>query len=261
MLVQYISTNLLSLLHQPINYMDGLVQERRNSSALAMELRLSCINPSIWWLNSLGFGPYHKTMISPKIKHCRCNSFAIKNFCYEPISAISLIHTEISHHKLNWINIVPKKYKYFPKTCGNTQTQNASHIDGSVQDCSISTANALEILQSCTKPSIYAPCYSLCDRYNPPRPQWVNYNGGCTFQMHKYIFIYYLWWVWPLPPTDTPSGDPFQHYPRFPPQPARYRLRSMNGVVLTLKVLHCSITHSTWLTVVTLVVHLRGPFY
>ena len=24
---------------------DGLVQERRNSSALAMELRLSCINP------------------------------------------------------------------------------------------------------------------------------------------------------------------------------------------------------------------------
>ena len=27
---------------------DGLVQERRNSSALAMELRLSCINPSIF---------------------------------------------------------------------------------------------------------------------------------------------------------------------------------------------------------------------
>ena len=27
--------------------MDGLMQERRNSSALAMELCLSCINPSI----------------------------------------------------------------------------------------------------------------------------------------------------------------------------------------------------------------------
>ena len=27
---------------------DGLMQERRNSSALAMELRLSCINPSRW---------------------------------------------------------------------------------------------------------------------------------------------------------------------------------------------------------------------
>ena len=28
-------------------YIDGLVQERHNSSALAMELCLSCINPSI----------------------------------------------------------------------------------------------------------------------------------------------------------------------------------------------------------------------
>ena len=27
---------------------DGLVQERRNSSVLAMELRLSCTNPSIY---------------------------------------------------------------------------------------------------------------------------------------------------------------------------------------------------------------------
>ena len=29
------------------------------------------------------------------------------------------------------------------------------NFDGLVQDCSISIANALEILQSCTKPSIY----------------------------------------------------------------------------------------------------------
>ena len=28
---------------------DGLVQERCNSSALAMELRLSCTNPAILW--------------------------------------------------------------------------------------------------------------------------------------------------------------------------------------------------------------------
>ena len=31
----------------PMAYIDGLVQERRNSSALAMELRLSCTNTSI----------------------------------------------------------------------------------------------------------------------------------------------------------------------------------------------------------------------
>ena len=30
-----------------------------------------------------------------------------------------------------------------------------AYIDGLAQDCSISIANALEILQSCTKPSIY----------------------------------------------------------------------------------------------------------
>ena len=29
-------------------YINGLVQERRNSSALALELRLSCTNPSIY---------------------------------------------------------------------------------------------------------------------------------------------------------------------------------------------------------------------
>ena len=29
------------------------------------------------------------------------------------------------------------------------------HLDGLVQDCSISIVNALEILQSCTNPSIY----------------------------------------------------------------------------------------------------------
>ena len=29
-------------------FIDGLAQKRRNSSALAMNLRLSCINPSIW---------------------------------------------------------------------------------------------------------------------------------------------------------------------------------------------------------------------
>ena len=33
----------------PLSFqIDGLVQERRNSSALAMELRLSCTNPSRW---------------------------------------------------------------------------------------------------------------------------------------------------------------------------------------------------------------------
>ena len=32
-----------------LHKVDGLVQERRNSSALAMEFRLSCINSSQWY--------------------------------------------------------------------------------------------------------------------------------------------------------------------------------------------------------------------
>ena len=34
---------------------DGLVQERRNSSALAMELRLSCTKPSIYQKGILAY--------------------------------------------------------------------------------------------------------------------------------------------------------------------------------------------------------------
>ena len=34
-------------MYSATSYFHGLVQERRNSSALAMELRLSCINTSI----------------------------------------------------------------------------------------------------------------------------------------------------------------------------------------------------------------------
>ena len=36
---------------------DGLVQERRNSIADALELCLSCTNPSSWWCKDSGIGP------------------------------------------------------------------------------------------------------------------------------------------------------------------------------------------------------------
>ena len=41
-------------------HFDGLVQKRRNSSALAMELHLSCTNPSIYW--------HLKTILGTKFK-------------------------------------------------------------------------------------------------------------------------------------------------------------------------------------------------
>ena len=38
-------------------------------------------------------------------------------------------------------------------------------LDGSVQDCSISSANVLEILQSCTEPSLWS--YLISSRHDP----------------------------------------------------------------------------------------------
>ena len=46
------------------SYIHGLVRERRNSSALAMELHLSCTNPSIlsWYINGLY---WYKMAVTP----------------------------------------------------------------------------------------------------------------------------------------------------------------------------------------------------
>ena len=39
------------MLHERFSHVDGLVQERRNSIALAMELYFSCTNPSGYKVN------------------------------------------------------------------------------------------------------------------------------------------------------------------------------------------------------------------
>ena len=38
-------------MYGPVLYIDGLVQEKCNSIAIALELRLSCTNPSIYLVN------------------------------------------------------------------------------------------------------------------------------------------------------------------------------------------------------------------
>ena len=50
--VEQLAPNQADLTMRRSGQIDGLVQERRNSSALAMELRLSCINPSKWTTHS-----------------------------------------------------------------------------------------------------------------------------------------------------------------------------------------------------------------
>ena len=56
-------------------HIDGLVQERHNSSVLAMELRLSCINPSIChWSLLLSKGPIDNKSASGPVMvwHWKC---------------------------------------------------------------------------------------------------------------------------------------------------------------------------------------------
>ena len=53
------------------------------------------------------------------------------------------------------------------------------HIDGLVQDCSISIANALELLQSCAKPSIWWHHRPL-DLLQRMRGFWYGFVGVCS---------------------------------------------------------------------------------
>ena len=93
-------------------------------------------------------------------------------------------------------------------------TTDASYMDGSVQDCSISTATTLEILQSRTKPSIYS---------SPKRGKaWGVY---CEFKVrsmfyinHRIIVSYHIVPCYIMAPTvhihtaySMISGSPFPH--------------------------------------------------
>ena len=74
-----ISTRFLTV--QTADKIVGLMQERRNSNALAMELRLSCINPSKWsqdyLICTVGF-PIHLYIESDPSIFCR------DHFVYAP---------------------------------------------------------------------------------------------------------------------------------------------------------------------------------
>ena len=52
-------------------HIDGLMQERHNSSANALELFLSCTNPSIWYIGWTGFClNYEESHIHDLVQHC-----------------------------------------------------------------------------------------------------------------------------------------------------------------------------------------------
>ena len=135
------------------DYLDGLVQERRNSSALAMELRLSYTNPSIC-LNALN---WLRQPVKPMSYDCSSDCVHWTEFVQGVCALVGhvgcmLFHALPCYHWTDAGN--PRMYQ-------RTQTEtwvwrnvlctnwNSSHICESGQDCGIFIAYAVEILQCC----------------------------------------------------------------------------------------------------------------
>ena len=73
----------------------------------------------------------------------------LKNFLFKTYVSMAIYHIYASCRTTldACCNAVPRYKRY-------------DHVNGLVQGCSISIANALEMLQSCTEPSIYSREYS-----------------------------------------------------------------------------------------------------
>ena len=115
-------------------YINGLVQERCRSIANALELHLSCTNPSIWIWNILSDKSDFCQVPYTKCKHCK-----------------HLPQPSHSWHAPVWC--VPPGHRVKCHT----------HINGLVQERRNSSAIAMEVRLSCGNPSILldhtrAPC-------------------------------------------------------------------------------------------------------
>ena len=87
---------------------------------------------------------------------------------------------------------------------------NITHIDGLMQDCSTSIANAMVILQSCTKPSIYGWHDLEHSPHGYQSPEWHRFHTNCLHYWSRptpneqrcfwrtwaTIWTYHLWWNW-----------------------------------------------------------------
>ena len=74
---------------------DGLVQERRNSSALAMELRLSCTNPSIYYKNT-------STKASWSIEYLLWGPWDIGRFLCNAVEIGDMVMGVCFHSDVTW---------------------------------------------------------------------------------------------------------------------------------------------------------------
>ena len=117
-----------------IEYINGFMQERCNSIADALQWRLSCTSPLIYELIIMHWESESKWPFT------FANSF--KQFSWKKVFVFQIkICIGLGH------------YQEGDRTNADEKQWIIAYINDLVQDCSNSIANALELLQSCTKPS------------------------------------------------------------------------------------------------------------
>ena len=148
------------------------MQERHNSSALAMELHLSCTDPSIWscwiWIKTISYFWYHIAGGSV------CNHLPSTNYNPHLLLAVQIyVQSTMLHIRLplktvgenfgiyhifpRW-NLILKWRRVLWDLISHLEwchMINKNCIEGLAQDCYNSIAKALELLQSCAKSSIW----------------------------------------------------------------------------------------------------------
>ena len=115
-------------------YFDGLVQERRNSIANTLELRLSCTIPSICSRNGLVLN----------------RRYAITRINVDSVLRHLLIDLQVSVAS----RIITATQDYPLSFVSDGSADNNQYFDGLVQEKLNSIANTLELRISCTIPSI-----------------------------------------------------------------------------------------------------------
>ena len=97
-----------------------------------------------------------------------------------------------------WVNIASGKGNKLP----TEQMLTNHHIDGLVQHCSNSIANALELLQSCTKPSMWSHVVFTWRQFHRKRSNPYLHTVDVVFT------LFYLIWVWKI----LIQGGPFHKH-------------------------------------------------
>ena len=117
-------------------FVDGLMQERRNSIANALELRLSCTNPSMCQVVTLWYRAPEVLLGSPRYS-CPIDIWSIGCIFAEMVTKRPLFHGDSEIDQL---------FRIFRFV----------HVDGSVQDCRNYSALAIDLLQSCSEPWMFS---------------------------------------------------------------------------------------------------------